>query len=110
MNCIAGDLAFIVRDTVGEQLGAMTCVSHVIGTHVRLTHAITGVGDKPLWAFKGTIRCPNCRILMLGLFDADLQPIRPPSMTRKTTREIAWSDGAPNPTPVEPVHMAGSAA
>lgn len=87
MNCTPNSVAMFVRNTYG-----LACVSALIGTPLTVTDLLTDDADGmgPAWAFRGKpLKYPNCGDGLIGMLDADLQQLHPPSAKSSTE---SWRD------------------
>jgi hypothetical protein len=87
MNCRPGDMAVIVN---GGQFH-----SEHEGKIVQVLHLLSPTADGPLWAYQPPLMSSKFRVVIPGVEDIVLRPIRDPG-DDATDETLAWK-----PVPVE---------
>lgn len=99
-KCKRGDIAMIVRDTIGDALKEPSCTASRIGSPIELTEPLFDVFTFSIaWDYKGPrLRCARCDQVIPNFLDADLHPLRPAPRNSLVfgTREHGSAVGSPN--------------
>ena len=93
MNCKPNSIALIVRNTSG-----IPCFETAIGTLVQVTQLLLPESLRlgPIWKLAGKVCCSDCKTIFYSLLDADLQMLRPPSLTESVTTNTTVEVSCPS--------------